>query len=388
MPGSNAGDPGAHLPRITPVAGAADRKAFIELPKRLYRADPNWVAPLDMEQRHRLFGKNPFFDHARMAAWLARRGSRTTGRITAQVDRLYQETHGDSVGYFGMLEAEDDAGTITALLAAAEEWLRHQGVSSLRGPFNLSINEETGLLVDGFDKPPFVMMGHSAHYMAGHLEKSGYRNAKDLYTYIVSPDFTTPPVMAKLVAGIGGRVTVRPLNRNRARHDFETIRDIFNDAWSDNWGFVPFTRAEFAELTRLLSSLVPWDYVQIAEVDGVPAAFIVVLPNINEATRDLNGRLLPLGWAKLLWRLKAGTPATARVPLMGVRRRFQSSRLGPALAFMVIDAARKAGLKRGLREVEMGWILEDNSAMRNIIESLGGQIYKTYRVFEKELPSS
>jgi hypothetical protein len=191
--------------------------------------------------------------------------------------------------------------------------------------------------------------------------------------------------MERLANRVSGRVRVRPLRRRQLLEDANIMREIFNDAWQNNWGFVPLAEAEWAETVTTLSKLMPDDYIQIAEYDGEPVAFIVALPNLNEAARDLDGRLLPFGWAKLLWRLKVRHPKTARVPLMGVRQEYQNSRLGSTLAFMVTDAVRRALHARGVEDVEIGWILEDNAGMRNIIETVGGQAYKRYRVYQKEL---
>ena len=191
--------------------------------------------------------------------------------------------------------------------------------------------------------------------------------------------------MTRLAARVSDRVSVRPVRRRQLAEDAAIMRDIFNDAWHNNWGFVPLAEEEWVETVTTLGKLMPDEYIQIAEYDGEPVAFIVALPNLNEAARDLRGRLLPFGWLKLLWRLKVRHPHTARVPLMGVRQSFQHSRLGPTLAFVVIDAVRKALHKRGVTDVEMGWILEDNDGMRNIIETIGGQAYKLYRIYEKEL---
>jgi hypothetical protein len=191
--------------------------------------------------------------------------------------------------------------------------------------------------------------------------------------------------MRTLADKAADRVRVRPLNRQALTSELQLLRDIFNDAWSENWGFVPFTEAEFNEVGKAMTLLLDDDFVQIAEVEGEPAAMIIALPNVNEAIGDLQGRLLPFGWARLLWRLKVRYPQSARIPLMGVRKRYQRSRLGPTLAFMVIDALRAPVMRRGVREVEMSWILEDNSAMRGMIESLGGMAYKRYRIYEKQL---
>jgi GNAT superfamily N-acetyltransferase len=284
-----------------------------------------------------------------------------------------------------MLEAIDDRAVFDALFGAAEDWLRGKGAAHLRGPYNLSINEDLGLLVENFDDPPFVMMGHARPYYQRQIETRGFATIKDLLTYKVRPDFVAPEVMTKLAQRASRTVTIRPLNSKGKAADYEAMRDIFNDAWSDNWGFVPFTREEFAETAKVLSFLLSDDYIQFAEIEGRPVAFITAFPNLNELIGDLRGRLLPFGWAKLLWRLKVRGPTSARVALMGVRKEYQNSRLGPTLAFLVIDAVRKAMQQRNVTSVEMGWILEDNHGMRHIIEAIGSTIYKRYRVYQKPL---
>lgn len=358
---------------------------FIALPHLVYADDANWIAPLEFEQKQRLSPGNHFFEHARWQGWVAYRGGTAVGRITAQVDDLHQQAHGDGMGYFGMIEALDDAEVFAALFAAAENWLREQGMVQVRGPLSLHVNEEVGLLVEGFETPPYVLMGHGRPYYGARLEQLSYCGAKDLLAYHVIPDFEAPRVMTRLAERVSDKVVVRALRRSELLADAEIMRDIFNDAWASNWGFVPLAEADFADTVKTLTMLMPDDYIQIAEYEGRPVAFIVALPNLNEAARDLGGKLLPFGWARLLWRLKVRHPKTARIPLMGVRTEFQHSRLGPTLAFVVIDAVRKALHRRGVRNVEMGWILEDNDGMCNIIESIGGVAYKRYRVYEKVL---
>jgi GNAT superfamily N-acetyltransferase len=367
------------------VTERAQWDQFLALPHRLYADDPAWVAPLDFEQRQRFSPANHFFDHARWRAWLALRAGVPVGRITAQIDAMHLRQHADGVGYFGMLECEDDPAVFAALLGAAADWLRSEGMQRLRGPLNLHINEEVGLLVEGFNTPPFVLMGHARPYYGAGIEAQGLRGARDLLAYHIRPDFEPPRVMTRLAQRVSGRVKVRPVRRKHLKEDAAIMLDVFNDAWAHNWGFVPLVAAEWEETVLTLARLMPDDYIQIAEYDGEPVAFIVALPNLNEAIRDLKGKLLPFGWAKLLWRLKVRHPRTARIPLMGVRQSFQHSRLGPTLAFMVIDAVRKAMHARGVENVEMGWILEDNDGMRNIIETIGGKAYKRYRVYEKDL---
>ena len=360
-------------------------RQFLQLPHRIYASDPAWIAPLDLMKREQVSPKNHFFEHARWRAWIAYRKGEPVGRISAQIDELHLQQHDDATGYFGMLEADEDPAIIAALFGAAEDWLRSEGMRQVRGPFNLHVNDEVGLLVDGFSTPPYVLMGHALPWYGPAIEAQGYEGARDLLAYHVRPDFEAPRVMERLASRVSDRVVVRSVRRKELLADAAIMLEIFNDAWRDNWGFVPLVDAEWAETVTTLTKLMPDDYIQIAEYDSEPVAFIVALPNLNEAARDLNGRLLPFGWAKLLWRLKVRHPRTARVPLMGVRQSYQHSRLGPTLAFMVIDAVRKALHARGVTDVEMGWILEDNDGMRNIIETIGGEAYKRYRVYQKEL---
>lgn len=378
-------DSGLSTIRLEVVSERKQLRDFLALPHRLYSSDPAWVAPLDFEQRQRFSPHNHFFQHARWRGWVAFKDGRPVGRITAQIDEMHLQQHADGAGYFGMLEADDDPAVFSALFGAAEDWLRSEGMQCIRGPFNLHINEEVGLLVDGFSTPPFVLMGHARPYYGSAVEAQGYKPVQDLLAYHVRPDFEAPRVMTKLAQRVSERVVVRCASRKDLLRDAEIMRDIFNDAWQNNWGFVPLAAAEWEDTVNTLIKLMPDEYIQIAELDGEPVAFIVALPNINEATRDLKGKLLPFGWLKLLWRLKVRHPRTARIPLMGVRQEHQHSRLGPTLAFLVIDGVRKALHARGVENVEMGWILESNAGMRNIIETIGGKAYKRYRLYEKLL---
>ena len=370
---------------ILPVRNRQDLKRFIRVPWSIYAGDRYWVPPLLFERKEHLSVKNPWFRHAKWQAWVAFRKGKPVGRISAQVDQLHLERFRDETGFFGFLEAIDDPAIFRLLLETACNWLRKQGIKRVRGPFNLSINDECGLLMEGFDTPPSVMMGHARPYYADRIEALGYSKVRDLLAYWVHPDFVVPRVMDRLISKKSERITVSPLRRNHLKEDLLVLRDLFNDAWANNWGFVPFTREEFDELGRTLVHLVDEDYIQIASVDGKPAAMIVALPNLNEAARDLNGRLLPLGWLKLLWRLKRHKLRSGRVTLMGVRQEYQNSTLGMALAYMVIDAVRRPLITNGIEEVEMSWILEDNTNMRHILESIGGKAYKRYRIYQKDI---
>ena len=370
------------------VMEVKDRRAlndFIRLPWSLYSDDPMWVPPLLLERRMLFSPKNPYFEHAKFCSWVTYHNGNPVGRISAQIDRLHIDRYQDATGFFGMLEAEDDLQTFQTLLGTAQDWLRKQGIRRISGPYNLSINQELGLLVDGFDTPPSMMMGHARPYYAGRLQDNGYRKEKDLLAYIISTDSELTKTVRTIAAKVKSRVLIRNLRMSQFIEELQIIRDIFNDAWSQNWGFVPFTNKEFEHLGKDLKMLADEKLVKIAEVDGEPAAFMVLLPNINEVIRDLNGRLLPFGWLKMLWRLKVKYPKSARIPLMGVRCRYHGSMMGAALAFGMIADARQPALKRGIKEVELSWILEDNMRMRSIIESLGGRVYKTYRIYSKDL---
>ena len=370
--------------RVVPVEGRRGLRQFIRLPWSIYLDDPAWVPPLLLERKEHLSKRNPFFEHAKCKFWLAYRGATPVGRISAQVDQLHLQRYEDSTGFFGLLEAEDDAETFRALMDTAETWLRDQGMHRVLGPFNFSINQECGLLVEGFDTPPMVMMGHARPYYSTRIEENGYRKEKDMLAYHINSDYQLTPAMRLVIKRAKKRVHLRPLQRSIFREELRILQDIFEDAWSQNWGFVPFTRSEFEHMGKSLKLLLPDDQVQIAEVDGVPAAFMVAMPNVNEAIKDLNGKLFPLGWLKLLWRLKVAYPKSVRVALMGVRQRYQNSRLGAVLALMVIEACTAPAVRRGVLTAEMSWILDDNLGMRNIIESLGGKVYKRYRIYSKE----
>ncbi|MBN2231251.1 MAG: N-acetyltransferase [Deltaproteobacteria bacterium] len=372
---------------ITPVRTRRQREQFIRLPWRLYHGDSCWVPPLLVERRRHLDPRhNPFFHHAEVDTWLATAAGLPVGRISAQVDHLHQERYGDGAGFFGHIDAVDDPAVFAALLETAGDWLRERGMRTVRGPFNFSINQECGLLVDGFDSPPMVMMGHAPSWYAARLEEQGLAKAMDMLAWRVNADFTPPAFLTRMAPRLAGRVRLRPLDNRRFDAELDLIREIFEDAWQDNWGFVPFTAEELDELGRNLKFLVPPELVRFAEVDGEPAAMMVVFPNVNEAIRDLDGRLLPLGWLRLLWRLKVSGVKTIRVPLMGVRRRLQNSRLGAALALMLITSLQEESLRRGVETAEMSWILENNEGMSHINEAIGGVPYKRYRIYAKELP--
>jgi len=331
---------------------------------------------------------NPFLRRAEVRFWLARRDGRDVGRITAQVDPLAQREGAERVGHFGCLCVEDDPEAFAALLRTAEDFLTSRGVTHVQGPFSLCINEETGLLVDGFDTPPMLLMGHDPIYASTRLEALGYRKEKDVYAYLLDMEAPVPNAARKVLdRQLPPSVKIRPLNFKDYANDIQRMVDIYNDAWSDNWGFVPITPPEGQAMAKQMRMLLNEELVWFAEVDGEAVAFIVVLPNINEAVRDLNGQLFPFGFAKLLWRLKMRRVNTGRVPLMGMRRSLAGTLMGSMIPLKLIGASLPGGHAFNFRKVELSWILEDNLPMRHILERLGTRIYKTYRVYGKMLGS-
>ena len=369
---------------VRPVAGPKDTAAFLAVPFPLYAGDKNWVAPLYLERREHLDPtKNPYFRHADVQLFLAERDGKPVGRISAQMDRLRLEHHRDAAGQFGFLEAPDDASVFAALLEAAARWLAARGMRRMQGPFSFSINDETGLLIAGFDRPPSMMMGHAQPYYARHLDAQGFAKAMDVIAYDYDSRQALPRAMAAMVdkAKASG-LQIRPFSKRHLDRDLAVVIDVFNDAWSENWGFTPMTAEEITALGKNLKLLVNDEYIAIAEIDGTPAAMAVSLPDINGWIAGLDGKLLPFGWAKVLRHLFR-PPEAVRIPLMGVKRKYHGTPLGAALALGVIDAIRAYHAGRGTYRAELSWILEDNWPMRRMIEGLGGVAYKTYRVYEK-----
>lgn len=373
--------------QVLPVKTKGELERFVKVSMRLSARDPKYIAPLIMERIEALTPKtNPFFEHAEVQLWLARRDGRDVGRISAQIDHLAPTDPKDPAGYFGMIAAEDDPEIFSSLFAAAETWLRDRGRTRAMGPFNLSINEETGLLIEGRETPPMVMMGHDQPHIAARLEALGYRKIKDVYAYKISTSHDMPPSVRKRLGRANPQgVSLRQLDWKNYEREVQAMTEIMNEAWSNNWGFTPITEAETRQLAKSMKPVINEKLVWFADIDGENAGFGVLLPNVNEAIRDLDGKLLPFGWAKLLWRLKVSGVKTGRVPLMGVKRKFAKDYRGQILPFMIIDKMRSEALKAGIEEVEMSWILEDNKPMRAIIESAGSDRYKTYRLYEKAL---
>lgn len=373
---------------IRPVTTKADKLAFLRVPFSVYADDPNWVAPLFFERLEHLdVKKNPYFKHAEAQLFIAEKDGKPVGRISAQVDRLHLERYKDGCGQFGFLDAHDDAEVFSALFNTAETWLKQKGMTRVRGPFSFSINDESGLLIDGFDTPPNMMMGHARSYFAKHVEAHGFKKAKDLFAY--TRDLTKPftPALVKIYdrAAKSGDIKIRPLNKSDMKNEIQIIMSIFNDAWSSNWGYVPFTQEELQMLATNLKLLVHSKSVQIASYRGENAAFIVAMPNLNEWFKGLDGKLLPYGLPRLIGKLMTKRAKSFRVPLMGVLKKYQDGSLGAALSVGVIKAIYDFHVPRGAESVELSWILEDNTRIRHIIETFESHVSKTYRIYEKQL---
>lgn len=381
---------------IAPASSKADRAAFVDLAYRLNAADQNWVPNLRSEELSKFTpGKNPFFEHARCQLFLARRGGEVVGRISAHIDELAlkqprEQGMGPGTGNWGAIEAED-AEVAAALIATAEDWLRQQGMTRVLAPMNLSVWEEPGLQVLGHDHPPMVMMAHHNAAYQGWIEGSGYSRVKTLHTYELDVTRRFPPLIQRIISSgqKNDRIRLRDVEIKHFDRDAAIICEILNDAWSDNWGFVPFTPNEIAYTGKALKPLVHPELIRIAEYDGEPVAFMMTLPDLNQAQMRINGRRGKpsiLGLLRLLLWLRKPYPADMRVPLMGVRKRLQSSRLASQLAFMLIESIRLSAIaKFGAKRGELGWILEDNQGMVAIAEAIDSKVNREYAIYEKTL---
>ena len=373
---------------VRPVTTGADRKAFVDFAWDAYKDDPAWIPPLK-DEVHGLLNpkKNPWFEHAKAQLWLAERGGKVVGRISAQVDELVLEHMGAGTGQWGFFDALD-AEAAAALIATAEDWLLTQGMTRALGPFSLSVWDEPGLEIEGFSEPPTAMMGHHKPEYAGWVEAAGYAKAKDLLTYEVDIVNWSNSLISRLIeAGERNpKIRIRKVDKSRFDEEAQIILGLLNDAWSDNWGYVPLTPNEIAYAGKKLKPIIYEDLVRIAEYEGKPVAFMLTIPDMNEMIRDLDGRLFPFNFIKLLWRLRKPRTPRARVPLMGVAKPLQGSRLASQLAFMLIEFTRRSIVKDyGVGVGEFGWILEDNKGMLSIAELPGAKVNHRYRIYEKAL---
>jgi len=378
---------------IDPVEGKRGRALFVDTGRRFASREPHAVPQLRGEQLELVNpAKNPFFGHAAHQLFVARRGDAVVGRISAHIDRLAlelprQQGFGPGAGMFGYFDAADET-VAHALLRAAEDWLRGQGMDRAIGPISMSIWEEPGLLVSGQDHAPMIMMGHHPEIYQHWIESAGYARAKTLLTYDLDVTVGFPPLIRRIVQSgqRNERISLRPVDLSRWDEEVETILAILNDAWSNNWGFIPFTNAEIAYAGKKLKPIIHPQINLIAEVDGKPVAFMLTLPDINDVLRKVNGRLWPLGWLRLLRWMRKPSGAGMRVPLMGVRRELHNSRLASQLAFMMISQIREVAIAEyQTKRAEIGWILDDNQGMKAIADAIGSTVNREYAIYERSL---
>jgi len=360
---------------------------FLDVVDVIYANNPHYVRPLDFDVADRLDRKkNPFFDHADAAAFVAYDGGRPVGRVTAQIDQEHLRHHKDDAGMFGFLDTTDDPEVARALLQEAEAWVKERGMKRIRGPMSLSINEEIGCLVEGFDDPPMVMMTYHQPYQGGLVEQAGYAKLKDVYSWKYEVG-QVPPRAQKAHDEIAGmpEIVTRPVDPKRFDEEVRLVMDIFNDAWSDNWGFVPATEKEVAKTAKDLSMILMPEITRLSFINGEAAAVSMGIPNVNELIHDLGGKLFPFGFLKMLWRLKVSGPKTGRLLILGIRKKWRHvRRYGGLSAYLYVEMNRSAHLL-GMKGGELGWTLEDNAAINAGIRLMGGRIAKRYRIYEKAL---
>jgi hypothetical protein len=378
---------------IEPIHNKQGRARFVDLGRAFSDRLEHFVPQLRSEQMELINpARNPFFKHARVQFFIAQRSGREVGRISAHIDELalampHEQGFGPGTGFFGYFDAEDET-VAHELLKAAQDWLSDQGMKRVIGPISLSVWEEPGLLVRGQDHAPMIMMGHHPAHYAGWIESAGYARAQTLYTYDIDVTKEFPPLVQRIVQSgeRNSRINVRQVRKARWDEEVETVLSILNDAWSDNWGFVPFTPEEVAYAGKKLKPIIHEELNMIAELDGRPVAFMLTFPDVNDALARIDGKLFPFGWWRLLRWLKMPRGAGMRVPLMGVVRELHNTRMASQLAFMMISTIRKqAHEKFGATRGEMGWILEDNQGMVAIAHTIESSINREYAIYEKAL---
>jgi len=367
---------------ITEVSGKADRDAFIKFPWSIYDGDTRWAPPLIIERKEFMdTKKNPFFEYADVAHFLAKKDGKVVGRISAIEDKKYNDFHGVKHVGFGMFEAVDDQEVSSALFRTVEDWGKKRGLTSVWGPVNFSTNHECGLLVDGYDDMPAVMMTYNPTYYEKLVEGAGYAKVRDLWAWELSATAALPEKVGRVAEKIRERegIKVRHANMKRWDEEVDLAFQIYNEAWEKNWGFVPMSRSEFDKLAKEMKQIVKPELVLIAEVGGEVAGFSFTIPDVNPAIAKANGRLLPFGLPKMLMALKKCD--RARLVLLGMRTKFRKRGIDAILYKDTLTAAAKLGFKRG----EIGWTLDNNDMVNRAIESMGGKKSKTYRIYEKSL---
>lgn len=374
---------------VSDIESRRHARDFLDVPARVYQGDQAWISPLRAVEKKRIDpGGHPFYRHGTAKFWVAYRDGRPAGRIGATVNSRYIEHSGEPVGHFAMLEAEDDAEVFDALLDTAEGWLVARGMRAINGPFNLSLNEEPGVLVEGFDRPPTVMMGHARPYYAAHLERRGYGKEMDLLACIgpvASATLDTTLIEPLRRFAKSANLTLRCSTRRTFYADLVAAFRHYNEAWVGNWGHIPMTDAEIADSAQAIWVLMSPEALVFAERDGEIVGVVLAMPDVNQWIDGLGGRLAPLGWAKLLYRRLVGYADTARIMIAGVRRDLQGSALGGAIPLLLLSELRNVTPRYRPKFLEGSWILETNEPMLRFCDRAGFQRYKTYRIYRRDL---
>ena len=364
--------------RVEPVRSRRDRREFVELPFRLYRDDPNWVPPLRRDVYELIDpARHPFHRHGTIELFLARDGDRVVGRIAAVENELQFKYHDDRTGFFGLFECENDSRISRALFGAVASWLRSRNIETMRGPASFSLNEEAGLLVQGFDGPPVVMMSYNPPWYEDLIVANGFRKAKDLYAYYLA-DAKPTEQMIRMSDKLRERykVRIRTLDKSRFWDEVSLVRQVYNEAWMENWGHIPMTEDELTYMAKQLRPVVDPKLVVFGYVGEELAGFGLALPDLNVPLKQMNGRLFPIGWAKALWYQRKIT--TARIVILGVLDKFRRSGVAELMELEML----KNGPARGIVNAEFSWILEDNTMMKTPLEKMGATVYRVYRMYD------
>jgi hypothetical protein len=374
--------------KVTQHSPGGNIRPFIRAAHVVFKGDPAWVPPLNLELKDRLSPKrNPFFKRAEVVLFTATKNGKIVGRCSAQIDHEHLRVWKDETGFFGFFDTIDDEQVGKALIEAAEKWLRDRGMKRMRGPLSLYVNEEVGILVDGFDTPPSLMMGHSRPYQGRICEAAGLTKEKDLFCWKYSKDIEFPPRILRAWEQVKAlpEVRLRSVNVKNMQAETEAIMDIYNDAWTGKWGYVPALPDEVAKVAQDLRLIIDEDLAFMAEIDGKIAGMCIMLPNINEAIADLNGKLFPTGLFKLLYRLKVKHPKSTRLMMLGIRSQYRHiKKYGGLSAAMYVEVAKR-GVAKGYEWGELSWTREDDGPINVGIKAMGAKVYKTYRVYEKTI---
>lgn len=368
--------------RIQRVKTRKDLKKFIFFPWKIYRNNSNWIPPLVMDFKEKIDKKkNPFFEHAEMDLFLAYKNGQITGRIAAIQDRNHNDFHKEKMVFFGLYESYDDIGTARALLDRVAEWGRERGMEILRGPMNLSMNDECAFLLEGFDSPPVVMMPYNPEYYPNLMEKCGLAKAKDLLAFFMTRDHEAVSKVDRIVTQVSKKlsVTLRTVNMKNLEDDIRRVKHIYNNAWEKNWGFVPWTEKEMDFMAKKLKAVADPVLIILAEQKGKPIGFAFGLPNLNEVIKKMNGRLTPWGILKYFYYRK--TIKGMRAIVFGVLREYRNT----GVSYLLYSQLEKNALDKGYEWGETSWQLEDNEPINRFVTSLGGKVYKKYRLYEKKI---